>query len=211
MVFVLATLVVAPVHAGVLPFPLGARAGANIASLSYDNLSSSVTNEEQRYGAFLAGYIEFPVLPLTSVEAGLGFSEGGGKIEGSGTYFNQPVAGKATLKLLYMQVPVLAKVTFTAGAVKPYVKAGPQLGILLWSKAELAPENEPEVERDTKDDMESTEFSMQFGVGLHFPGSVGSFIEVDYTLGLTGIAKEPSLLFTQAYNRMIGITAGFTF
>jgi hypothetical protein len=209
--FVLATLVAAPLQAGVLPFPLGVRGGANVASLSFEDLSSAVTKEDYRLGAFLAGYIEFPILPLTSIETGLAFSEQGGKIEGSGTIYNQPVSGAATLKLLYMQVPALAKVTFTTGSVKPYVKVGPQLGVLLWSKADLAQEGEPEVEHDIKDDTESTEFSMQFGAGVHFPGSVGSFIEVDYVLGLTGISKEPSVLFSNAKNRVISITAGFTF
>jgi hypothetical protein len=137
--------------------------------------------------------------------------EHGGEIAGSGTFFNQPVSGKATLKLWYMHVPVLAKVTFDAGAVRPYVKVGPQLGILLSSKAELERQDQPDVESDTKDDTETAEFSLQFGAGLQFPGSVSSFIEVGYTLGLTGVSKEPTVLFTQFKNRVLGVTAGFVF
>ena len=211
MILLLAAVAAQPVHAGVLPFPVGVRGGANIASLSFENLSSGVTKEDSRLGAFVAGYVEFPVLPLTSIEAGLSFGEQGGEIEGSGTFFNQPIAGKATLKLVYMHVPVLAKVTFDAGAVRPYVKVGPQLGILLSSKAELERTGEPTVETDTKDDTETAEFSLQFGAGLQFPGSVNSFIEAGFMLGLTGVSKDPTVLFTQFKNRVFGITAGFTF
>jgi len=206
-----ATMLPVPARAGVLPFPVGARAGVNIASLSFENLSSAVTKEESRYGGFIAGFVDFPLLPLLSIEAGLSFGEQGGKIEGSGTFFNQPISGKATLKLVYMHVPVLAKVTVDAGAVKPYVKLGPQLGILLASKAELEPTNEAAVERDTKDQTETAEFSLQFAAGLQFPGTTNGFIEVGYFLGLTGISKEPSLLFDQAKNRILGVTAGVTF
>jgi hypothetical protein len=200
-----------PVQAGVLPFPAGVRGGANIASLSFEDLSSAVTKEESRLGGFIAGYVEFPLLPLTSIEAGLSFGEQGGEIEGSGTFYNQPISGKATLKLVYMYVPVLAKVTFDAGAVKPYVKVGPQLGILLSSKAELERTDEPTVETDTKDDLETAEFSLQFGAGLQFPGNVSSFLEVGYSLGLTGVSKEPTVLFSQFKNRVLGVTAGFRF
>ena len=211
MVCILATMVAVPAQAGVLPFPVGVRGGANIASLSFENLSSAVTKEESHLGAFVAGYVEFPVLPLLSIEAGLSFGEQGGEIEGSGTFFNQTFSGKATVKLVYMHVPVLAKVTFNAGRVKPYVKAGPQLGILLSSNLEFDPTNGPTVERDTKKLTESVEFGLQFAGGVQFPGSVGSFIEVGYDLGLTGISKEPWPLFTQVQNRVLGVTAGFTF
>ena len=95
--------------------------------------------------------------------------------------------------------------------VKPYVKLGPQLGILLSSKAEYATNLTGEVETDIDDQTKSTEGSFYFSGGVEFPGRVGSFLEVGYNLGLSGIAEEPSPLFSQAKNRVLVVSAGFLF
>jgi len=191
--------------AGTLPWPVGFRAGATLASLSYDDMATGITDGD-RLGYFLAGHVDIPVLSYLSIETGLTFAEQGSDIEGSGTFFNQTVSGAATIRLAYMYVPVLLRVTSPTMKYKPFLKLGPHFGFLLDSKAEYA-----NIEADIDDDTEGTEVALYFSGGVTFPGKYESFIEVGYNLGLTGIAVEPTLLFSDAKNRALVLTAGFNF
>lgn len=53
--------------------------------------------------------------------------------------------------------------------------------------------------------------ALYFSGGVTFPGRYESFLEVGYNLGLTGIADEPTALFSDAKNRALVLTAGFSF
>ncbi len=190
--------------------PVGFRAGATLASMSFDGLAAGISDGD-RVGYFLAGHVDFPVLSYLAIETGLTFTEQGSDIEGSGTFFNQTISGAATIRLAYMYVPLLVRVTSPTMRYKPFLKVGPQFGFLLSSKAEYETSLTGSVEADIDDDTEGTEVALYFSGGLTFPGRYESFIEVGYNLGLTGIADEPTALFSDAKNRALVLTAGFSF
>ena len=212
-VVVLTLCLASPPRAGELPFPVGIRGGATVASLAFEDLYPGIEDND-RVGYFLAGHVDFPIIPQVAIETGVGFADQGGEIEGSINVFNQTLSGTATIRLTYLYIPLLVKVMAPDLRFKPYVKFGPQLGMLLLSKIEGTPTDptRPEIETDIDDETKSTEGSLYFSGGVEFPGSVGSFIEIGYTLGLTGIAEEPQLnIFSQATNRVLVISAGFLF
>ena len=196
--------------AGTLAWPVGFRAGATLASLSYDDLAPGISDGD-RLGYFLAGHVDIPVLSRLAIETGLTFAELGSDIEGSGTFFNQTISGAATIRLAYMYVPLLLRVTSPTMKYKPFLKVGPHFGFLLNSKAEYESSQTGKVEADIDDDTEGTEVALYFSGGVTFPGKYESFVEVGYNLGLTGIADGPTALFTDAHNRALIMTAGFTF
>jgi hypothetical protein len=208
---VLLLLALAPhASAGTSPVPFGFRAAATLASLSFEDLAPGISDGD-RLGYFLAGHVDFPVLPYLAIETGLTLAEQGCDIEGSGTFFNQTISGAATIRLATLYVPVLARFTSSTMKYKPFVKVGPQFGFLLDSKAEYETSVTGTFEADIDDDTEGTEVALYFSGGVTFPGRYESFIEVGYNLGLTGIADESTALFSDAKNRALILTAGFTF
>lgn len=211
-VVVLALCFTPALRAGELPFPVGIRGGATIASLAFEDLAPGVEGND-RVGYFLAGHVDFPIIPQVAIETGIGFADQGGEIEGSINFFNQTLSGAATIRLTYLYIPLLVKVMAPDLRFKPYVKVGPQLGMLLSSKFEGTPTDptRPAIETDIDDQTKSTEGSLYFSGGVEFPGRVGSFLEIGYTLGLTGIAEETQYVFSEATNRVLVVTAGFLF
>ncbi len=204
----------APARAGSrLPlFDVGVRAGANVAMLSFDTLPPGVT-DSHRFGYVLGGSFAYPLWPMGDIETGLVFSEQGGEIEGTVTVFNQSVSGKGTLKLTYLTIPLLLKVSIPAGRVTPYAKLGPQLGIRLASKIELEPADaSPVVERDLDEQTSSTDWALYFAAGIEFSGEIDSYLELGYGLGLTKAVEGQGLVGTgAAENQVISVSAGFLF
>ena len=208
---VLLLLVLAPhASAGSFPVPVGFRAGATLASLSFEDLPAGLSDGD-RLGYFLAGHVDFPILPYLAIESGLTLAEQGCDIEGSVPFFNQTLSGTATIRLATLYVPVLVRLTSSTMKYKPFVKVGPQFGFLLDSKLEIETTQGENFETDIDDDTEGTEVALYFSGGVTFPGRYESFIEVGYNLGLTGITDEPTALFPDAKNRTLILTAGFSF
>ena len=196
--------------AGSLPVPVGVRVGATVAWLGYEGLSPNIETSD-RYGYFVAGHVDYPFTPAIAVELGLAVADQGGELEGSGTFYNQQVAGKATLKLTYVYIPVLLKVTAPDLRIKPFVKVGPQFGFLVSAKADIETSATGKVETDIDEGTKGSEVAFYLSGGVEFPGRYRSFLEVGYSHGLTGINETPNQLFADAENRVLTVTAGFLF
>jgi hypothetical protein len=106
---------------------------------------------------------------------------------------------KETLSLGYLEVPVLAKVTF-GEATKFYFNAGPSVGFGLGGKYKIEEDGEKE-EADVKfgDDKNDGKFYIQKGtdIGLQLGGGViiaeKVMIDLRYGLGLTDLEDDSSI------------------
>jgi len=130
---------------------------------------------------------------------------------------------EATIELTYFSFPILGKLAFgQEGAVQPYLLAGPEIGFLSSGKikgkgtmtVEIPAINQSETqslseEMDIKDELESTEFALDFGGGILFPVSnINLFVDVQYSLGMTKINKEGS---DDVKNKVIYLNVGLAF
>ncbi len=93
-------------------------------------------------------------------------------------------------KLSYLEVPIFLKLTFQTSRVRPYVMAGPTVGLLLSSKLEVRAFGAI-FKADILDLTRTINFGLGLGAGLSFPiGNNAIFVEGHYTLGLYNIAEE---------------------
>ena len=101
--------------------------------------------------------------------------------------------GEVTLeiKMTYIEIPILFKFYLGSGDTKPYLMAGPTIGINLSSDMEMS-SGGMSVEVDFSNVTETLDYGLAFGGGVSFPVGTNSllFIEAKYVLGLADIVKE---------------------
>lgn len=166
---------------------LGLRAGLNFSNL-YNTPDGTDLNS--RTGLMIGGYLNFkvPMSPI-SIQPEVIYTQNG----------YEP-SKDATLKLDYIQVPVLAKFSFAPGPAQPNVYFGPYIGFPV--KSELSG-NGISLETDN----EQTDLGGIVGAG------------VDFNVGLTtlNLGSRYSFGFTNAFdggegkNSVISIVAGIEF
>lgn len=220
----------------------GVRGGLNLANVSED-LSGTESidfegtpilltlNQANRTTFGIGGVVEFWVTPLFAVQVNALYNQKGVGIDGNinttlveqGIPFSLKVDAEETIKLSYLSFPILAKVAFGEN-IKPYLIAGPEIGVLLsgkdYSKAtaeaeamgmKIGPITE-EQDTDIKDQLESLDFAINFGAGVLIPlGVIEIFVDAQYSLGLTKINKEDFAYTGDLKNRVFMITAGMLF
>ncbi len=96
----------------------GIRAGINFATFN-----NAIDDLDSRTGLLIGAYydINIPVIPLS--------------IQPEVTYNQKGAAeGGAEVQVDYIEVPVLAKLSFAPGPVSPHIYAGPYVGFVLDSK-----------------------------------------------------------------------------
>lgn len=193
-------------------FAVGARAGLNIANLSFDpDLPSGVT-KTSRTGFLFGGLAEIGFTPMIAIQFEPMFVTGAGS-ELSAT------GGKSTLKLSYFEFPILFKFKVpVSGPVMPYVFAGPNIGFVTSSKEvdEITGVPNGTSETDLKDFVTSTNFALDFGAGAGFAVTPLTVIVLDvrYSLGLTNALNDKgkqSVGFNSVKSTGFQIVAGVMF
>lgn len=94
----------------------------------------------------------------------------------------------------YLQIPVLFRVKFIEGTVRPYAFAGPNIGLVLSSKAKFQGfANIQDGEYDVKSTTSSVDFGLEFGGGAEFKVArqVALTGDVRYNLGLSNLDNSP--------------------
>jgi hypothetical protein len=101
----------------------------------------------------------------------------------------------ADIKLAYLEVPILLKYTLGSGSAKPYLLAGPTIGMNMSSKFVMEFLG-VELEADTKDITESLDYGIDVGAGVSIAlGKNNLFVEARYNLGLADIFKAGEIDF----------------
>ena len=189
------TLVLILVQSANAQLNLGLMGGANFSNLRVgidQPIAVPLPNNISGQGSFnyrtafaIGGVAEYPLSPMISLSVQPMYSRQGSKFkfDDDGLVVN-PLSTESTIKLNYIDIPVMLKVEFGSSSVKPYVTSGFTLGFLTSAKSGSA---------DVKDELKGTNISWNIGGGLSLPaGGRTFFIEGRYMLGLSDI-YDPSL------------------
>ena len=179
----------------------GAKAGLNISSITgdtddYGDLSSKV-------GFQVGGFAEIKISDKFAIQPELLYSAQGAKSK----FSEEGISVKATQKLAYLNIPVMAKFYVAKGFS---LVAGPQLGFLLSAEDEVTASFEGDSESesaDTKEFYNSTDFAFNLGAGYDVTENIN--LGVRYSIGLSNILKD-SGDFKQN-NSNIAIAVGYKF
>ncbi|MGE5106442.1 MAG: porin family protein [Sphingobacteriales bacterium] len=158
----------------------GIKAGVNVASWT----GSDADNSKSKIGFNAGALVNIPVSGGFSVQPELMYSGQGAKEEGTDSKAN----------LDYLNIPVMAKYTFTGGF---FAETGPQIGFLLSAKVDGV---------DLKDQFKSTDFA--WGLGVGYQSSVGIGGGVRYNYGFSKLDKDGQL---KAYNGVFQVGIHYMF
>lgn len=166
------------------PVDFGIRGGVNSA-----NFSDVDGDPDSRTGLIIGGYLNFglPLLPF-SLQPEATYSQKGAEF------------GSTTIKLDYIEVPILAKFSFAPGPASPHIYAGPYVGFVLNSEAE---DSGVSIEVDNA----QTDFGGIIGAGLDINAGV---IKVDLG-GRYGLGFVDAFDGGQGKNSVFSIVAGISF
>src|SRR5690625_2334816 len=159
------------------PLNWGIKGGVNVATMYGDQ----VDNADVRAGFTGGLFLNYRFTRNWSIRPEVLFSMKGADLDQGLTGEN----GGADYELGYLEIPILAKYTFTTNSmVKPYLNLGPQVGFTLYGNSNGQDLN--------NDQLKDAEFALAAGGGIDLAvaGSPSDFIQtvgldLRYTLGLT--------------------------
>ena len=122
---------------------------------------------------------------------------------------------KGTIKLSYLEIPVLAKIAIpTQGSVKPVLIIGPSLSFKLSAEAEGEMEVEgysESEEIDISDEVSGVDFGLVFGAGVDVLLASGTLtFDARYNLGLTNVPDIEGESY-DVKNAVISFMVGYAF
>lgn len=174
---------------------VGVKAGIGLSGFSGKDASELNPNYSFSGNAFYAQHFT----PFFAIQPELLFIRKGCSLRGTpgGTF------------LSYLEIPILLKGTLpTKGSLKPFVYAGPSLGILLAAKAEVS--GFIEDSWDVKDEMNTIDFGIALGIGTDIKVGPGNIvIEFRYEPGLLNNTKEENEVQPEIKNYCFGLLAGY--
>lgn len=185
----------------------GAKAGLNMS-----NLAGDIENAEMKIGFQIGGFAEIKISDKFSVQPELLFSTQGAKSEYSESDVDYSYTEKSTLKLNYLNIPIMAKYYATE---KFYVEAGPQIGFLMsaeskseYSETFMGTTESASTTTDIKDSLNSTDLGLGLGLGYNFTENIGAGLR--FTSGLSNIYKDAPSDF-KVNNSNIAISVAYKF
>jgi len=175
----------------------GVKGGVNIANLNTDPSDAELGDSLPGYS--LGAWWAVPVNRSMSIRPEALFTLKGDREKAS--------SADATIKMSYIEVPVLATMSFLQDAkTQPSLFLGPSVGFNVAAKSKVA-----DIETDVKDQTETVEFGLVVGGGLDFKvgekNSVG--LDLRYNLGLTDVANTDTGTSTKNQGIAILGTIGF--
>lgn len=196
----------------------GFKLGANLANMKMNINSTDISSDNKIItGMHLGPIAEFSLNDMFSIETGILGSLKGYKSHYEETILNKTFESTSRLYLLYIDVPLIAKVGFKVGKSKIYVDAGPYMGIAAMGKNINISKTDGATEESTTTDMKfgnttdsnfkRLDFGLTAGAGIEI-GAVQ--ISASYGLGLANLAPKHLEGF-KATNKVIGISMGFLF
>ncbi len=179
---------------------IGPEVGINIANFTTTPDISTSTRTGMIFGADLdVGFGHY-----ISIQPGLRFVM-------KGASGNDGAGGTVTDKLNYFEIPVLLKVTFPLTEVKPFLIAGPILGINMSANADDTPQGGNGTSTDISSSISGTDFNLLIGggVGFKIAPKIDLYGQFGYAFGLSNILKNAT---TQTFKTTgLQITAGAWF
>ena len=159
----------------------GAKGGINLANIVGDD-----AGDANMFVGFNAGFfVEIPVTDKLTIQPEILYSAQGSKSEGPLNIEGDIYDVKATLKMNYINVPVMFKYQV---ADKFSLEAGPYIGFLVSAKVKAEVSGFGSATEDAKDLFKSTDFGL--GLGMNYEFSDVIFANARYQAGLTEIGDS---------------------
>jgi hypothetical protein len=178
---------------------IGIEGGVNIANVSVN----PTTTTDSRTGLIVGTLLDVNFTQQITLTPGIRFTMKG--------FSNTVNTVNNTVKLNYLEFPVLLKIRFPLTEIKPYLAAGPVLGLNL--SANLDQSNGTQsATTDISSSTESIDFGLLFAGGMDFKVGMNTalFFQVGYQLGLSNINKTANNT-TTIKNNAFQITGGVKF
>lgn len=171
-------------------FALGTKSGLNIGTLSFDPdlYAGSQTITKSGVLGFMAGAIaEMGFAQMFAVQLEPGYNL-------KATKWEDTQGGKETVSIGELQIPILFKVKFLPGHVRPYGFLGPNPGIVLSAKDKIETQGGNQ-ETDVKDNTAGLDFALDFGGGAEVEVGHGVAVtgDIRYSLWLTNLNSPPNV------------------
>lgn len=174
----------------------GAKVGVNFASLSFDPEDEEV--ETSMRTGFTAGVLlVVPANARIAFQPEVLFSQQGSKVEDP-----ENAANEGSIKLNYVNVPLLANIRLGGGDNPVSLLVGPQIGFRTSAKAEANGEEE-----DLKEFTEGTDFGLVTGLSAMFRNVV---VDARYIWGLSNINADETD-DQKVKNRVFTVSVGVVF
>lgn len=190
---------------------LDIKGGLNIANQRGEAYEGAEDYQKAKLGAVAGIGAQLGLTDMFAIQPEVLFSMKGTKMEMS----EGEITAESSLKLSYLNVPVLFKLNIPVGKVTPNVYAGPDFGINLAAsyddKVEGAGEDfDYDESVDVKEDVKGFDFNIAFGGGADFNISEKGRIILDlrYSLGLSDINAEEVEGY-DAKNGAFGLMIGY--
>lgn len=189
-------------------FKFGAKAGLNLASISGDP-----ENVDMRTSFHVGGIVELEFTEKFSLQSEVVFSNQGAKTEEEYVDFNIETKSESTLKLSYINVPVLAKYYVIKGLS---LEAGPQVSFLIDAEEDFdttstinGVSQTESMTVDVKDDVKTIDFGL--GFGMTYELDFGLNFGARYNLGLTNINDTDNADNWELKNNVLQFSVGYFF
>ncbi len=183
----------------------GIKAGLNLATMLMKDDDYTYSDDlDMKLGFHLGVTAEFPISEMISFETGLLLTQKGYKFKIN--WFGE--TWDYTFNLNYLEVPLMAKVTYDLGGAILYGQFGPYVGFGLTGKYKFDDEEEDvEWGSGVDDDIKRLDFGLNAGIGLQVNNIT---IGASYGLGLMNVSPDDEDGF-KANNRVIGFSVGYRF
>lgn len=168
----------------------GVKAGLNISNVTGDYQNEF--DAKSLIGLQIGGFAEIGISDKLAFQPELLYSMQGAKTEFSESFEGFSASGESTLKLNYLNVPLLLKYKL---ADKFSILAGPQVGLLMSAEQEFTFtetfDGETFSESGTEDVKENYEsILLSFNVGASYSITDNIFVDARYNLGLSNLLKD---------------------
>ncbi len=194
----------------------GIKVGLNLSNMIMKDDDETYSEEfKMKPGFHFGPTIEIPISELFSFESGLMLSTKGYKESVKISYGGCISERNTKVYMLYIDIPLTAKVTFDVGGTKLFGTFGPYIGMGLCGKMKYIKiyEIDEEVEKISfgsnkeEDDLKALDYGLTAGIGFTLNSTQ---IGISYALGLANLSNYSEDHY-KIKNRVLGISIGYKF
>lgn len=162
---------------------VGGRVGLDIGNLSFSPSLPSGVSTSSNTGFLIGGQLDNWFNDMWAISIQLLYDQKG---ESESESFDG-ISESSSLVASYIEIPILAKVAFGSGDIKPYVFAGPSIGILA-SATSTVNGNSASVDSS----FNTLDLAVLIGAGVSYKlaGGPSIFVDAGYAIGLLNIANN---------------------
>ncbi len=186
---------------------VGPRVGATFAKVKFSSDEGSMEFKNTT-GFQVGAVVNYNINEMFSIQPELLLVQKGFKVG------DNDEDGSMSVKYNYLEVPILAKVSFGTEAFRGFATAGPTLGYLTGGKYIYEFDGEKETEDiEFEDEDRRFEAGMSIGVGAAYKVGAGELnLDVRYGFGLTSLNdSDADADEATAKNRVFGVSLAYIF